>query len=105
MGKIQSSMPLMTKSLSVRRTPLEVSRGQVCQRIRMSEMPVENCLDLSARYRICRFGFSPTSVQFKSEINDAFPCKRHQKRHLEFCIAHLLSRGSGVRLPPGAPHL
>jgi hypothetical protein len=31
--------------------------------------------------------FSPTSVQFKGEINDALPRKRHQKRHLEFCIA------------------
>jgi hypothetical protein len=28
--------------------------------------------------------FSPTSVQFKGEINDALPRKRHQKRHLEF---------------------
>src|SRR5258708_32695622 len=47
--------------------------------------------------------FSPTSVQFKSEINDAFPRKRHQKRHLEFCTAHLRSRVSGVRISPGAP--
>src|ERR1700674_4681537 len=47
--------------------------------------------------------FSPTSVQFKSEINDALPRKRHQKRHLEFCTAYLLSRGSGVRISPGAP--
>ena len=31
--------------------------------------------------------FGPTSVQFKGEINDVFPRKRHQKRHLEFCIA------------------
>jgi hypothetical protein len=31
--------------------------------------------------------FSPTSVQLKSEINGAFPCKRHQQRHLEFCTA------------------
>jgi hypothetical protein len=31
--------------------------------------------------------FSPTSVQFKSEINGALPRKRHQQRHLEFCIA------------------
>jgi hypothetical protein len=31
--------------------------------------------------------FSPTSVQFKDEISDAFPRKRHQQRHLEFCIA------------------
>ncbi len=31
--------------------------------------------------------FSPTSVQFKGEINDALPRKRHQKRHLEFCTA------------------
>src|ERR1700682_2955095 len=47
--------------------------------------------------------FSLTSVQFKSEINGAFPCKRHQKRHLEFCTAHLRSRVSGVRISPGAP--
>jgi hypothetical protein len=47
--------------------------------------------------------FGPTSVQFKSEINDAFPRKRHQKRHLEFCTAHLLSRMLWVRIPPGAP--
>ena len=31
--------------------------------------------------------FSPNSVQFKGEINDALPRKRHQKRHLEFCTA------------------
>jgi hypothetical protein len=36
--------------------------------------------------------FSPSSVQFKSEINGACLCKRHQKRHLEFCTAYLLSR-------------
>jgi hypothetical protein len=47
--------------------------------------------------------FGPTSVQFKGEINDTRPCKRHQKRHLEFCTAQHLSRGSGVRIPPGAP--
>jgi hypothetical protein len=47
--------------------------------------------------------FSPSSVQFKGEINGAFPCKRHQKQHLEFCTAYLLSRGSGVRISPGAP--
>ena len=35
---------------------------------------------------------SPTSVQFKGEINDALPRKRHQKRHLEFCTAYLLRR-------------
>src|SRR6267143_2949979 len=46
---------------------------------------------------------TPTSVQFKSEINDALPRKRHQKQHLEFCTAYLRSRGSGVRVPPGAP--
>lgn len=34
--------------------------------------------------------FGSTSVRFKSEINDAFPRKRHQKRHLDFCAAHLL---------------
>src|SRR5216684_8889738 len=49
--------------------------------------------------------FSPSSVQFKGEINDALPRKRHQKRHLEFCIAYLLSRGSRVRVSPGAPYL
>lgn len=53
---------------------------------------------------VTSISFSPGSVQFKSEINDAFPCKRHQKRHLEFCIAHLRSRGLGVQVPPGAPH-
>ena len=42
--------------------------------------------------------FSPTSVQFKSEINDALPLKRHQKRHLEFCTAHLRSRMPQVRV-------
>ncbi len=47
--------------------------------------------------------FSPTSVQLKNEINGAFPCKRHQKQHLEFCTAYLLSRGSPVRVWPGAP--
>src|SRR6266576_931393 len=47
--------------------------------------------------------FSPTSVQFKGKINDALPRKRHQKRHLEFCTAYLLSRGSPVRGWPGAP--
>jgi hypothetical protein len=47
--------------------------------------------------------FSPTSVQFKGEINGACLCKRHQKRHLEFCTAYLLSRGSPVRVWPGAP--
>jgi hypothetical protein len=40
--------------------------------------------------------FGPTSVQFKGEINDALPRKRHQKRHLESCNAYLLSRRSGV---------
>src|SRR5467141_1172467 len=47
--------------------------------------------------------FSPPSVQFKGEINDTLPRKRHQKRHLEFCTAYLLSRGSRVRVSPGAP--
>jgi hypothetical protein len=37
-----------------------------------------------------RESFSPTSVQFKGEINGALPRKRHQKRHLEFCNAYLL---------------
>ncbi len=43
--------------------------------------------------------FSPTSVQLKSEINGAFPCKRHQKQHLEFCTTLLRTRRSGVRVP------
>src|SRR6267143_4055373 len=47
--------------------------------------------------------FSPSSVQLKSEINGALPRKRHQTRHLEFCTAYLLSRGSRVRVSPGAP--
>jgi hypothetical protein len=55
-----------------------------------------------SHYRGSSHGFSPTSVQFKSEINDALPRKRHQKRHLEFCTALLLSRGLEVRSPPGA---
>jgi hypothetical protein len=44
--------------------------------------------------------FNPTSDQFKSEINHALPRKQHQKRHLEFCTAYLLSRGSGA-IPSG----
>jgi len=32
--------------------------------------------------------FSPTSVQLRSEINDALPCKRHQKR----CLSPKLRR-------------
>ena len=46
---------------------------------------------------------SPISVQLKSEINGAFPCKRHQKQHLEFCTAFLRTRRSGVRVPSGGP--
>ena len=44
--------------------------------------------------------FSPTSVQVKSEINGAFPCKRHQKQHLEFCATYLRTGRTGVRVPP-----
>jgi hypothetical protein len=47
--------------------------------------------------------FSPTSVQFKGEISDALPRKRHQERHLDFCTAFLLSRIAQVRVLPGAP--
>ncbi|SRR6266513_6211023 len=47
--------------------------------------------------------FSPPSVQLKSEINGAFPCKRHQKQHLEFCTTLLRTRRPGVRVFPGAP--
>ena len=49
--------------------------------------------------------FSPTSVQFKGEINGASLCKRHQKQHLEFLTAFLRTRRPGVRIPPGAPLL
>src|SRR5229473_1791812 len=59
----------------------------------------KNCASLGGHPK----SFSPTSVQFKGEINDALPRKRHQKRHLEFCNAYLLSRGSRVRVSPGAP--
>src|SRR5579859_6092004 len=59
----------------------------------------KNCASL----RVHPNSFSPTSVQFKGEINDALPRKRHQMRHLEFCAAHLRTRGSGVRVSPGAP--
>ena len=47
----------------------------------------------------------PASVQFRSEKNDAFPRKRHQKRHLKFCIAHLLSscKSNPNRCEPSAP--
>src|SRR5436305_3555698 len=55
--------------------------------------------------RTMPISFSPTSVQFKGEINDALPRKRHQQRHLEFCAAYLRTRGSGVRVSPGAPPL
>jgi len=46
---------------------------------------------------------SVTSSNSRAEINDAPPRKRHQKRHLEFCIAMLLSRMAQVRVLPGAP--
>jgi hypothetical protein len=49
--------------------------------------------------------FSPSSVQFKSEINGMFLCKRHQQQHLEFLTAFLRTRRPGVRIPPGAPLL
>jgi hypothetical protein len=44
-----------------------------------------------SRYRIFAV-FSPMSVQYKSETNDALPGKRHQKRHLDFCTSCRLSR-------------
>jgi len=47
--------------------------------------------------------FSPSSVQFKSEINGAFLCKRHQKQHLKFWNTVLRSKRSRVRITPGAP--
>jgi hypothetical protein len=45
---------------------------------------------------------SPTSVRFKSEINDAFRRKRHQKRHFDFSTEHLLSRMPQARVLRGA---
>ena|SRR6267154_1929341 len=39
------------------------------------------------RQMLIAFSIPPNSVQFKGEINDALPRKRHQKRHLEFCTA------------------
>src|ERR1700674_4859063 len=52
-------------------------------------------------------GFTPgISVQLRSNSRAsemAFPCKRHQKQHLEFCTAYLRTRRPGVRVPPGAP--
>src|SRR5438094_10324968 len=53
--------------------------------------------------RTMPISFSATSVQFKGEINDALPRKRHQKRHLDFCTASLRSRWSAVRVSPRAP--
>jgi len=72
-----------------------------------SEQNVHRCL---CTHRICyppdyrqlaERGLSPrkihsivhpnVSVQSKGEINGAFPCKRHQMQHLEFCTAYLLS--------------
>jgi len=38
---------------------------------------------------------------FKGEINDALPRKRHQERHLEFCIACLLMQRVGSSNLPG----
>jgi hypothetical protein len=43
--------------------------------------------------------FSPTSVQFKSEINGGFLCKRHQEQHLEFLTAFLRTRGREFESP------
>src|SRR5882762_3643349 len=40
--------------------------------------------------------FSPTSIQFKGEINDAFLRKRHRKRYLEFCTAYLLTKQAAI---------
>ncbi len=62
-------------------------------------MLTKNCAILGVHPK----SFSPTSVQFKSEINGACLCKRHQTRHLEFCIAYLRSRMAQVRVLPGAP--
>jgi hypothetical protein len=60
----------------------------------------KNCATL----RVHPTHFSPTSVQLKSEINGAFPCKRHQQ-HLEFCTILLRTRRSGIRVSPDAPRI
>jgi hypothetical protein len=36
---------------------------------------------------------------FKSEINGAFPCKRHQKQHIGFCTIFLRTEGREVESP------
>ena len=75
---------------------------------RCLETPLERIgppLSPSVYQRIGSFQrkFSPSSVQLKDEISGGFPRMRHQKRHLDFCTPCLLSRGSGVRVSPGAP--
>jgi hypothetical protein len=61
-----------------------------------------NCVQIiCANEGVHPISFGPTSVQFESEINGAFSCKRHQKQHLEFLTAFLRTRRPGVRIPPG----
>ena len=47
--------------------------------------------------------FSPTSVQFKSEINGECSCKRHQKQHLEFFTTLFGTRRSVVQIHSPRP--
>jgi hypothetical protein len=42
---------------------------------------------------------SPTSVQLNSEIHGAFPCKRHQMQHLEFCTTIGKALNSWINVP------
>jgi hypothetical protein len=49
--------------------------------------------------------FSPTSVQFKSEINGAVPCKRHQRQHLEFFTTFFGTRRTVVQIHSPRPLL
>jgi leucyl-tRNA synthetase len=57
-------------------------RGRVTLRVGRSLPTPESSATLPLEQQ-----FGPSSVQLKGEINDALPRKRHQKRHLEFCIA------------------
>jgi hypothetical protein len=49
--------------------------------------------------------FSPTSVQFKSQINGAGPCKRHQSQHLEFSTTFFGTRRSVVQIHSPRPSI
>ena len=66
-------------------SPVVLSKSSCC-----SFYESGNCVQIiCATQGVHPTTFSPTSVQFKSEINGAFPCKRHQEQHLEFLTALL----------------